>query len=373
MAASTELEARISTDAALAASPSPNYLHVLPLLFELAEETEALVAAAPVPETRHGIDRSDGLRFSFFVLTSEALYLPVTRTRRLRKEDAAIRVAATGIEEFRLDPVADELWALDFYGPASSHLAGMTFDAAGGATESQELARVICRTFGFGDDDLPTGDDFVVRLQDDVGEAVADQDEEAGEDEEQEDLLSRFETENPWLNKVFAMPAYGRVPTRALDLFREISPDPSERVVAALRTRHGQWRRGYLIATTTCLRYIQTLPTRNENFWSYDYKIDVHGGIGQGGIIETESGDLFQTRWGKAKHFRELYSAMQHAAAWEAANGGRPEAEVVSRAPEPTPPQSLSGEIERLAELHARGVLNDDEFQLAKRRVIESA
>ena len=63
---------------------------------------------------------------------------------------------------------------------------------------------------------------------------------------------------------------------------------------------------------------------------------------------------------------------MQQAVIWEAENTtaapstGTVEAVLPATAPTPT----LSAEIERLAALHAGGVLTDEEFQAAKRSVI---
>lgn len=196
---------------------------------------------------------------------------------------------------------------------------------------------------------------------DDAGEADVDQ----GEDEA-EATLGTFETNNPWLKKVFAMSAYGQAPVKAVELLREVSPDREERIITALRVRHGGMRRGYLIATTTCLRWVQTLPGRSDDYWGYDYKIEIAGGMGQGGVIRTPEGHQFQARWGKVKQFRELYNAMQHAAAWDAEHQPQPTPVVVQNA------AGLSDELEKLAALRAQGVLSDEEFQDAKRKLLSA-
>ena len=186
-----------------------------------------------------------------------------------------------------------------------------------------------------------------------------------GEDEA-EATLGTFETDNPWLKKVFAMPSYGQAPAKAVELLREVSPDPDERIITALRVKHGSYRRGYVIATTSCLRYVQTLPGRSENYWGYDYKLEIAGGMGQGGVIRTQEGEQFQARWGKVKQFRELYNAMQHASAWDAEHKPQPMPVIVQNAP------GLSEEIEKLAALRAQGVLSDEEFQDVKRRLLST-
>ena len=186
-----------------------------------------------------------------------------------------------------------------------------------------------------------------------------------GEDEA-EATLGTFETDNPWLKKVFAMSAYGQAPVKAVELLREVSPDQEERIITALHVRHGRMKRGYLIATTSCLRFVQTFPGRSENYWGYDYKLEIAGGMGQGGVIRTQEGEQFQARWGKVKQFRELYNAMQHASAWDAEHTPQPTPVVVQNAP------GLSDELEKLAGLHAKGILNDEEFQDAKRRLLSA-
>ena len=59
-----------------------------------------------------------------------------------------------------------------------------------------------------------------------------------GEDEA-EAILGTFETNNPWLQKVFAMPTYGQAPAKAVELLHEVSPDREERIITALRVRQG--------------------------------------------------------------------------------------------------------------------------------------
>jgi len=187
-----------------------------------------------------------------------------------------------------------------------------------------------------------------------------------GDESEAEATLGTFETANPWLKEVFGMSAYGQAPTKAIDLLHEVSPDPDERIITALRVKHGSMRRGYLIATTSCLRYVQTLPGRSDDYWGYDYKIEIAGGMGMGGLIRTPEGHQFQARWGKVKQFRELYNAMQHASAWEAEHKPQPTPVVVQNT------SGLGEELEKLAALRAQGALNDEEFQDAKRKLLST-
>jgi hypothetical protein len=130
------------------------------------------------------------------------------------------------------------------------------------------------------------------------------------EDDDDSDVLQPFATDNPWLQRIFESEGYGEVPSKAQDAFLLVSADGEERLIAALRTMHGKTRIGYLMMTTHWLRWIQTFPTRTDDFWSYDYPIEANGSMGSGGVIATVSGDQFQVRWGKAKSFAALYRLM---------------------------------------------------------------
>jgi tetratricopeptide (TPR) repeat protein len=141
---------------------------------------------------------------------------------------------------------------------------------------------------------------------------------------EQESVLEPFETPNPWLQKLFAMPAYGRVPVIAVSLLREVSPDSDERLLAAIKVMHGRLRSGYLLATTKWLRWIGTFPMRQDDFWSYEYKVEYEGmGLGlTRGVIILASGHQFQTWSSRGKRFVQMYSVIQQAMSWEASNTG---------------------------------------------------
>jgi hypothetical protein len=185
------------------------------------------------------------------------------------------------------------------------------------------------------------------------------------DDDESEVQLQPFETANPWLRRVFSLPAYGKTPAGAVQALRRVSPDPDEHVVAGLRASHSRSRRGYLIATTKLLRWVQTFPTASDDFWDYGLKIEVPAS----GILELGSGDLFQVRWGTAKRFRELHAAMQQAVAWEAENT-TPQVTVVETLRANGTASSIGDELEKLASLRERGLLTDEEFSAAKRSVL---
>jgi hypothetical protein len=194
---------------------------------------------------------------------------------------------------------------------------------------------------------------------------VPERDEEA----EQESVLERFDTPNPWLQKLFSMPTYGTVPATAIGLLREVSPDRDERLLAAIKTQHGRMRRGYLLATTKWLRWIGTFPTRQDDLWAYDYKLEYKGASLTKAVITSVSGDQFQTWRTRGKPFVEMYNVIQQAMAWDAAHADQivVDAALTSAT---APSGSLADELQKLAEMHAQGILSPEEFTAAKQKLM---
>jgi hypothetical protein len=192
--------------------------------------------------------------------------------------------------------------------------------------------------------------------------------EEPGLDEaEQESVLEPFETQNPWLQKLFSMPEYGQVPAVAIGLLREVSPDADERLLAAVKCEHGRMRRGYLLATNKCLRWVRTFPGRADDTWGYEYKLDYRGLSITKAVLELGTGDLFQTYRTRAKPFAKLYAVIGEALAWEAAHAHEV---VLDAASASAVGPSLAEELRELAALHQQGILNDEEFSAAKQKLM---
>lgn len=180
---------------------------------------------------------------------------------------------------------------------------------------------------------------------------------------EQESVVEPFETPNPWLQRLFAMSEYGRVPEAVPGLLREVSPDPDERLLAAVKCEHGRLRRGYLLATTSCLRWIRLFPGRAEDSWGYHCELDYHGLSLTKAVLVLSTGDQFQTYRTRAKPFAAMYSVIQEAVAWEAAHAD----DQASRGPKQI---SLADELRELAALHDQGVLTAQEFATAKQKLM---
>jgi hypothetical protein len=185
------------------------------------------------------------------------------------------------------------------------------------------------------------------------------------------DRLEAFTTTNPWLNRLFDLPAFGRAPRGSLAAFRNVSPDPEEKLLSAIRCWHGPPRFGYLMATTHWLRWVQTAPSRIDEFWSYGYPIEYkRGGIGKA-FFATSDGNQFQTAGAmpnEAKNFYELYRVAIQAASWQQSN--EVHASVESPAPSHAATEDLAGQITRLSELMEKGLLSEDEYLAAKRKLL---
>jgi hypothetical protein len=122
------------------------------------------------------------------------------------------------------------------------------------------------------------------------------------------------------------------------------------------------------------LRWVQTLPFREEDYWTYDHAIELVGGPLTGGVIRPGDGNQYQVRWGKAKHFVEAYRLAQQAVGWDATHGSSDDRERPASSQPPrdrvTATSSMVEDLERLAKLHADGLLSTIEFETAKRRVL---
>jgi len=185
------------------------------------------------------------------------------------------------------------------------------------------------------------------------------------EEVEQESVVEPFETPNPWLQKLFAMADYGKVPTAALALLREATPDPDERLLAAVKCEHGRMRRGYLLATSKGLRWIKTFPGKGQDSWGYEYKLDYKGISLTKAVLILGSGDQFQTFRTRAKPFAAMYGVIQEAMAWEIAHADEMVMNSVA-----APAASLADELRELAAMREQDVLTAEEFAAAKQKLM---
>jgi putative oligomerization/nucleic acid binding protein len=190
--------------------------------------------------------------------------------------------------------------------------------------------------------------------------------------ESDEEELDAFETENPYLLKLFSMKEFGRAPGSAIRLLQDITPDPTEALLCAAKCHHGTWSRGYLIITTDYLRWIQTIPVRDNDLWTYDNSLLVNHRA-----LVTPDGLQFQLGSAHgARRFAELYRVAQQASLWDEAN---PIDETVATTMSPLVPQlttqpsaspDMVDQLERLAQLSEKGLITPEEFTQAKNKLL---
>lgn len=176
--------------------------------------------------------------------------------------------------------------------------------------------------------------------------------------------VAPFETDNPWLLRLFQHRAFGRAPAAAATVLREVSADEDEMLFLAIRVRHGMLRTGFLLLTTHGVRWVQTVPIRSNDYWPLAAGIRMSGALGGGGVLHVPTGQQFQGLWTQCRAFVECFQLAQQAAGWAEQAEARDAAP-----PTPAPVAGLADEVTRLAELHRAGVLTDDEFAAAKAKL----
>jgi hypothetical protein len=112
-------------------------------------------------------------------------------------------------------------------------------------------------------------------------------------------VLRRFDTDNPFLQRLFAHELFGVVPDRSGELFRKLETvGPEEMLISGLTVRHGLAQGGVLLVTTHWLRYIKrgvlftAIP--DDDFWPLDGSLELHQPPGESPLFRTPDGNQFQ-------------------------------------------------------------------------------
>lgn len=133
------------------------------------------------------------------------------------------------------------------------------------------------------------------------------------ESEDAEVTLQPFDTDNPFLRKLFGIKEFGRAPGRALAVYRQRVIDPDEKMLAAFKSQHGRLKWGYLILTTDYVRWIQTVPRQDEELYQYTDRIEQ-----EGSMIRLPTGDQFQLKgFGSGRKFKAVFRLAQQANLWQ--------------------------------------------------------
>jgi hypothetical protein len=189
-------------------------------------------------------------------------------------------------------------------------------------------------------------------------------------------VLQRFETSNPYLQRLFAHELFGVVPGGCDGLLENIeTAAPDERLITAMRVRHGLAEGGVLMITTYWLRYVKQgrviTVIANDEFWPLDGSLDLEASLGGRPVFRTPEGKQFQVfptipvvSRKQAKGFLAIYklTALAHL------HLDRETDEAASA----VGASGTAAEIKELVALRDSGALSEPEFAAAKARLLNS-
>jgi hypothetical protein len=189
-------------------------------------------------------------------------------------------------------------------------------------------------------------------------------------------VLQPFDTDNPYLQKLFAHPSFGVFPTGCIEQLAGIeNVAGDEQLVTGLRVGHGLMEAGSLMVTTHFMRYAKkgrlSASTKNE-FWPLGTGLQVDADLGSPSTLLLETGHQFQVgripivSRRQAKGFFDVYKLV--AGAGDHING-----ELHTAALEGMAGSGSTGpaaEIKELVALRDSGDLSQEEFEAAKARLL---
>lgn len=190
-------------------------------------------------------------------------------------------------------------------------------------------------------------------------------------------VLQPFETDNPYLRRLFAHELFGQMPAGCGKLLAGIDTvTPEERAVSAMRVRHGLAEGGVLIITTHWLRYVKQgrvfTAIASDEFWPLDGALHLKDKFGDSPLFVTPDGNQFQV-WPtipvvsrrQAKGFHAIYKLAALAAAHLNA-----EVETAALEGMASAGAGPAAEIRELVTLRDSGALSEAEFEAAKARIL---
>ncbi|MGH7203522.1 MAG: SHOCT domain-containing protein [Candidatus Levyibacteriota bacterium] len=188
--------------------------------------------------------------------------------------------------------------------------------------------------------------------------------------------------ENPWLKRIAASPMYGQVPENIVELMNRVTPDPNEKVISSIWTSHGLSHQGYLLITTSYLRWIQVIPSgKDDSFWGLNTIIDKRNDrfgdnqVGVGTILDIQ-GLQFQVKQNKsgAQEFTKLYGLVQQALLHPSGKTENTTKPVDAGNSTPTTHvPNIAEEIKQLATLREQNIITEEEFKAGKERLLKNS
>jgi hypothetical protein len=193
-------------------------------------------------------------------------------------------------------------------------------------------------------------------------------------------VLQRFETDNPFLLKLFGHELFGVVTNDSEELFRNLETVvPRERLISALTVRHGLTEGGILMVTTHWLRYVKHgrlfTVTTNDDFWPLDGSLELQTNMGDRPLFISSDGNQFQVfpavpvvSRRQARAFFGIYRLA--ALAVSHFNISQKEADQGSTARSEIQTSSAISDLKELIAMRDAGDLTATEFQAAKARLL---
>ncbi len=191
-------------------------------------------------------------------------------------------------------------------------------------------------------------------------------------------VLQPFETDNPYLQKLFAHPSFGAFPNGCLEQLDGIgNVAGDEQLVTGLRVGHGVMQAGSLMVTTHFLRFAgkgRFSTSRKDEFWPLGTGMQVDADLGSPSTLLLETGHQFQVgrvpmvSRRQAHGLFDVYKLVVGA-------GDHIHGELQTAALEGMADASSAGpvaEIRELVALRDSGDLSQEEFEAAKARLLSS-
>jgi len=187
-------------------------------------------------------------------------------------------------------------------------------------------------------------------------------------------VLQPFETDNPYLLKLFAHRAFRVFPPGTPELLADLDTvADDEQLVAGVRVGRGLMEKGALMVTTHWLRYASKGRRAKDGFWDLDGSLGIKTDLGYppgfrigGNAFGGNRTPIVGRR--EANDFGEIYALVVGA-------GGHIRQELHTTAQASMASRDGVGtasEIKELAALRDNGDLSQMEFEAAKARVLGS-
>lgn len=183
--------------------------------------------------------------------------------------------------------------------------------------------------------------------------------------------------DNPWMKRIAESPLFGEVPNDIVELMHRVSADPAEKVISSLWVWHGLLKKGYLVITTSYLRWIQVSPSASEDtFFQLNTILDKHSDPLALDVVVIVDNLQFQAKGNgkKALDFIKLYGLVQQGLLHEErVNAEKKPSREDGKKHTGGHDQGIADEIQKLAALKDKNIITEEEFRSGKQRLLEKS